>query len=540
MGVRSHEARRPARPDPPGPGVLASLGVAALALLLLVANGRPVGDALAGGAAAWLLGVVTALVGLVLELDDTGRAVVGKALAGLFAALAAAFLFAAVARRQATGAARSAALVLALGTTLAAAAQAWSGEAAAACAVAAALWLVTRAEGSDDGALAARAGLPLGLAVAAQPTTLALALVLGAAILLRWRRPALPLLAWVVPGGLLAVAGLLGAGAGEILPPEPGVAALLVSPAKGLFVFAPVVLVGLVGVAAALRAPRGRMWDQPQPGRALPAACALAAVAHVAAVGLAGGWSAGVFWGPRGLAPAWPPLLLFLPEGLAVLKAVGGLLVLVSLGVQALGGLTYDGRWDRLTRGPSGELGAAAWAPGRSPIAFQWQEGVARPALLGVEGRRLVVREHAVVGGGRSGSFVAFGPAGARPTGLDATMEALRFERGARVEADRLVLREAGDGLAFRVREGARQRRLELRVVGRGTGSLGVGARGFWSGVRWRERAVSGGFRLRFPYASPEAGGPDVTVVLRGGGPLSIESIALVPPGDPEDVLRLP
>jgi hypothetical protein len=69
---------------------------------------------------------------------------VGKALAALFAALAAGALFAAVVRRHGLGEGRWSGLLLALGTTLAAAAQAWSGEAAATCAVAVALLLLVR------------------------------------------------------------------------------------------------------------------------------------------------------------------------------------------------------------------------------------------------------------------------------------------------------------------------------------------------------------------------------------------------------------
>jgi len=47
-------------------------------------------------------------------------------------------------------------------------------------------------------------------------------------------------------------------------------------------------------------------------------------------------------------------------------------------------------------------------------------------------------------------------------------------------------------------------------------------------------------FRLRLPYYFPESGGPDLRVSLRSGGPIAIESVALVPPDEPENVLRLP
>ena len=119
-------------------------------------------------------------------------------------------------------------------------------------------------------------------------------------------------------------------------------------------------------------------------------------------------------------------------------------------------------------------------------------------------------------------------------------MSAVRLEAGARVVGGRLELRAPGDGLGFRVPEGARPRRLEIRIAGRGTGTLGLGESDFRQETRWRERVVSGSFRFKLPYYHPESGGPDLHVTLRSGGPIAIESLALVPPAEPEDVLRLP
>jgi hypothetical protein len=51
---------------------------------------------------------------------------------------------------------------------------------------------------------------------------------------------------------------------------------------------------------------------------------------------------------------------------------------------------------------------------------------------------------------------------------------------------------------------------------------------------------VSGPFRLKLPYHHPDSGGALLTLELRAGGPVSIDSIALVPPNEPESVLRLP
>ncbi len=539
MGVRAHASAPLPRARAAGPGLGATLVVVVAALALLVANGRPVGTPDTGGVASWLLRGAVALAGLAFHLDAAGEALVGKALAALFAALAAGALFAAVARRHGIGEGRWAGLLLALGTTLAAAAQAWSGEAAATWTVALAVLLIVRSEDEDRGGLASAAGLPLGLAVALQPSSLALVLVLLVAVIVRRRARGLLVLAWALPGAILALASAASV-------PSPGsssgrdLLALLASPAKGALVFAPVALVGLAGLVRALRVPAGRFWDQPQLGRFLPVACGLAALAHLAWIGVTGGWAAGDFWGPRGVAPAWPLLLLFVPEGFAVLKTGASLLAVASVGVQALGAVTYDGRWDRLYRGPAGDLGAAAWDVRRSPIPFQARERVARVARPGLEGGRLVVRERVLAPAGATGSYLSFAKTPPAPTGVERTMSAVRLEAGARVASGGLELRSPGDALCFQVPEGAHLRRLEVRIAGRGQGTLGFAESDHGKAPRWRDRTVSGPFRLRLPYYFPDSGGPDLRVSLRAGGPISIESVALVPPTEPENVLRLP
>jgi hypothetical protein len=323
--------------------------------------------------------------------------------------------------------------------------------------------------------------------------------------------------------------------------PPSGALALVASPARGILLFAPAVIVGLVGIARALRARPSRLWDQAQPGRFLPLACLLAALAHLGWLAVAGGFEVGPFWGPRLVAPACALLMLFLPEGFAALKLGATLLVVASIGVQAIGLLAYDGRWDRV-QGPA--AAADAWDFAKGPIAFHARERSARVALPSLEGRRLVARPR-VFSAGRAalsgaGSFVSFAKQPPAPDGVDKTFEGLRIEGEARVEDGRLVLAQVGEGVAFQVREGARPRRLELRLVGRGKGRIAVGESGGRGETRWREQGVSGAFRLRFAYFHAESGGPDLRVVLRSGGPVAIESLALVPPSEPEDVLRLP
>ena len=100
MGVRSQASAPPPRIRSSGPGLGPTLLVAALAFLFLIANGRPVGTPNGSGAAGWLLHGATTFAGLAFELDAAAESLVGKALAALFAALAAGALFAAVARRH--------------------------------------------------------------------------------------------------------------------------------------------------------------------------------------------------------------------------------------------------------------------------------------------------------------------------------------------------------------------------------------------------------------------------------------------------------
>lgn len=541
MGVRAHAREPLPRVRSRGPALAATLVVVLAAFLLLAANGRALSAPATSWAAGLVLSAALALAGLVLEIDATGASLLGKALAALFAAFAAGAVFAAVARRHGSAEGRWAGLVLALGTTLASAAQAWSGEAAATFGVAFAALLLVRAEQEDRALPAAQAGLPLGLAVALQPTTAPLALVLALAVIARWRGPGLMVLAWSLPGVLAGLGSL-------VTPPSvaapavvsAGALALLASPAKGLLLFVPVAIVALVGLVRSLRAPKHRMWDQAPPSRLLPLACLAAAMAHVAWVAAVGGWNEGPFWGPRLLAPAWPLLLLYLPEGFAALRTVASILVLASIGVQALGLVSYDGRWDKVEAARASKRPDSVWDFGNGPIAFHARERVARVAVPALEGRRLTSRERTFAPSGNAGSFVSFARIPPVPTGADQTFDGLRFDGGARFEAGQLVLAAEGDGVGFRVRDGARPRRLEIRVAGRGSGRLGLAESGSGSGTRWRDATVSGPFRLRLPYFYADSGGADLRVVLRSGGPVAIDSIALVPPSEPDNVLRLP
>jgi hypothetical protein len=536
MGVRTHD--HPGRTAYRGasPSALAAVATGGVAFVLLIANARPLGPSDETGLAGWLLRPVLAAAGLALDLDATGRALVGKLLAAACAAAAAGALFAAVARRHPSREARLAGLVLALGTSLAAAAQSWTGEAPATAAVAFALWLLVRADSDDDPAVAGRAAVPLAAAVALQPSAWVLALLVLVAVVVRFPRSTPRTLAWAVPAAAAAAMLLLGEGGGSAAAAGVSPLALLVSPGRGALVFTPV---ALVGVAGALRAAAGRghrLWDAHPESRWLATTLLVAALAHIAFVAVwASGGTRGT-WGPALFAPAWALLLLFLPEGTAALRLLGGVLVVISLGIQALGAFAGDDRWSRLY-GPASGSARSPWTVVRSPIVFTLHERVVRLAVVSLDGGRLVVREHPVRLLGPTGSRVTFAGDEPEVDGVDATLGDVLLERGARIEDGRLRLSGPGDALFLRVREAARPRRLELRVRGRGAGTLIVEEATFHTAPRVLEEKVGRSWRVRRPYEYAESGGGDVRL-RTGGGTLEIESVALVPPGEPENVIR--
>src|SRR5574340_1506056 len=80
MGVRVHESEPRARPRPRGAGLVPTLAVFVVCLVVLLANGRPVGDPDPSGLAGWLWRAASLLAGSVIQLDVTGRLIVGKVL----------------------------------------------------------------------------------------------------------------------------------------------------------------------------------------------------------------------------------------------------------------------------------------------------------------------------------------------------------------------------------------------------------------------------------------------------------------------------
>jgi hypothetical protein len=491
---------------------------------------------------AILAAPVFVLARLLFALDETGTALAGKLAAALLSAVAAVILFRAVARRRPEADARLTALLFALATTVWSTSQAlWQHPAAVLFLCLAVAWMA-RAEPEPE--WAHRAGLPLGLAFAARHADVALVAVLLIGIAARFPKRIPKLVLWTLSGPLLVMAydwryfgsplrhGFADSASRFAEPWGSGHLGLLVSPGKGLLVFTPVVALAAVGMARAFL--RGERW--------LAGVMGAGVLAHWALMGRWTEWHGGESWGPRLMTDALPLLFLFLPEGFDPWPRLGAALAAISLAVQALGAFAYDYRWERLYERPPESLRAALWDPLRSPILFHLRERVVIFALPAVKGGRAIVREHPVVVFGPTGSRLHFRGEEMLVSGADANFEDVHLQRGARVQAGKLMLKGRWDGVFLRVRPTARLRRLDLRVTGRGRGTLYVGERSFWSDApRWSTFAVGGLFRIRHPYVPGQNGGEDLTITVgRGGGDAQIDSVALVPPEEPEDVIRLP
>jgi hypothetical protein len=584
VGGRAPESvdRGPAPPLLP-PSALDVAGVAIVVFLALVANGRPIGAGdtrptervaaslvqsldfdldefpeveapfarQAGEHRVSIYPVLSALLATPVfaacraffALDETGSALAGKLAAALFSSLAAAAFFLALARRHPLAEARVAALVLALGTSVWSTSQALWQHPAAVLFLSLALVCLFRAE--DEEAWAGRAGLPLALAVAARHADVALALPIALGVAVRWPRRIPAFLLWSLPA-VLFVLGYQAAYFGSPLAHGFGGAlaarfdetwgvgqlGLLVSPAKGLLVFTPVAVVALYGLVRRFR--QGDSWT--------PLTLGGAALAHLLFIGRWSEWHGGESYGPRMMTDAMPLLFVFLPAGFDALPRLGPVLAGLSIVVQALGAFSYDYRWERLFQRPAGGGHAELWDVTKCPIVFHAMERVLVLALPGVDDGRAVVREHPLVPFGALGSRVTFERGAPRVEGAERNFGDVHLQRGARVVDGRLRLRGRFDALFLRVEKVARARRLELRVIGRGAGSLYVGERSFSNPkTRWKEYAMGGAFSLRHPYFFAESGGGDLVVALgKDAGEAFIDSVALVPAGEPDKVIRLP
>jgi hypothetical protein len=240
------------------------------------------------------------------------------------------------------------------------------------------------------------AGLALGLLPANRPPDLLLALgflpfVWGWA---RERRlpflvcAALPgvlclafnLAVYADPAGGYGVFGLTSPSSGFFHGSIPeGIAGLLVSPARGLFVYSPFFLFLLFGLRKVFR----------QEDQRLLAAGLLAAVALQLLVYARTDWRAGYSWGYRFLTDLVPILIwLLVPiveDQKRLARAAFAAALLFSIWVQTLGAFRYLGASEASVfrnGDPSDHDTAPAWNPANCPILIEARSPIAPPLLV--------------------------------------------------------------------------------------------------------------------------------------------------------------
>ncbi len=229
---------------------------------------------------------------------------------------------------------------------------------------------------------AAAAGALCGLIGGNRPPDVLLAGALGIYGLV-WagrRRAAWMAAGAAVPLGLVLVYNVAATGhliGAYVIPQRPGffrhdllagVAGLLFSPARGLFVFSPFLLLVPAGIRIALR---HRDRD-----RTLALVIVFAAIVQVLFYAKAD-WRAGYSWGPRWLTDLLPLLLWLLPPALAALRPAGRIVfvlaICTSIAIQAIGAFWYTGASDGpifAPRSGPGEM-RAAWNPRNTPFVAE-------------------------------------------------------------------------------------------------------------------------------------------------------------------------
>jgi hypothetical protein len=230
------------------------------------------------------------------------------------------------------------------------------------------------------------AGFALSAATVMRATDLAIALAVAGYVLYCRRHLLLRFALWA----LLPLAGLLvynlayfGSPAGAAgntnapvwafftqIPLLEGLWGTLLSPSRGLFVYSPVLLFAVGGLAwVGLRGP------------AVLTSLAVGMVAVVLVVAKWFLWWGGHSWGPRLLADITPILCLFLSpvtrwlDRHRLVKAVFVLLAAVSVAAHGLGAFFYDGRWEVVV--DIAHSDAPLWSWPDSPLAFYAREAVA-------------------------------------------------------------------------------------------------------------------------------------------------------------------
>ena len=214
----------------------------------------------------------------------------------------------------------------------------------------------------------AQIGLLQGAAIAARPGAAAVAVVFFAAAFLlhtsapsaRWKRPAAMAAGLAIPLALLGWYNAVHFGSAwstgfgdqalrRLRWPFEGAAGLLVSPAKGLFVYSPVLLFALAAIGSPLRR-RAEL-------RIAAAACVL----HIIFWACYSDWMGGWCYGPRYLADVLPFIVMLAAAGLdaalardrlrRTFLALTAVLCVVSFAIQCIGFYGWDAGFYK-ERGP--------------------------------------------------------------------------------------------------------------------------------------------------------------------------------------------
>jgi hypothetical protein len=359
------------------------------------------------------------------RLDHTAR-IMEKLAASLVAALSAALLYLLLRRRVAARTALLLTVAYAFGTsTWMIGSQALWQHGMAQLLIVGALLLLT---GPCTAPRALAAGVLLGLVAGNRPPDVLLAAPLGAYGLFwsgwwtGWRRAALLAAGAALPLGLVLLynldsaghfAGAYGrAGKAAFLQHDllSGLAGLLFSPTRGLFVFSPFLLF----LVLAWRHPPGERREHRERSwrgeRGLSLAIGAGVVLQVLLYAKTD-WRAGLSWGPRFLTDLLPLLFWLLAPVAAALRGVGrvGFLAAVAaaVAIEAIGAFWYTGMTDTALfagdRGP--HRLQAAWDWRNAPFVAALKEGPA-PAELTIEMRGSF---DAIQAGGRAVSEVTAG-----------------------------------------------------------------------------------------------------------------------------------
>ncbi|MEO8361607.1 MAG: hypothetical protein ABI672_16350, partial [Vicinamibacteria bacterium] len=287
---------------------------------------------------------------LFFDLNPSGIQVAGKLTAALFSSVAIAIMATTFRRRTSAPRALASALIVGLGTSIFSTAQALWQHPAVLVFLSIALAALDTTESPEDTTRlrsSSIAALSLALTAACRPACIPMCAVLFLYLIHRRRAQASLLISIVLlPAAAVGFYNQMFFGApwrfgqnvgGRFFGAFPeSLAGLLVSPGRGLLVFTP--LAFLAGWTLIRAARSGSM------ARAL----SVAALTHFLFISGWNEWHGGESFGPRLLTDLLPVLFFFLPEAMNAAPRVFAALAAVSVGVQLIGGWTYDYRWERL------------------------------------------------------------------------------------------------------------------------------------------------------------------------------------------------